>query len=565
MKFMKTRYLFIGSGIAAVTIIERLLEGDPDCEIVILEAGRTYPSRDRRSWWNYVISGKAAYSEGEDDPASLKTDFDVGGNVDWDCNNNRVLATGGSTLHWGGWSLRLKPEDFHLHSNTGRGADWPFGYETLHGYYYEAERRLSVCGDASESWNHSRLELRNSDGTVRRAGQPYPAPPFAWTEADGEMIEAFRRLGIEPGRMPIARFRKCMATGTCKYCPIGARYTAQDALEELRPRDLAGHSRSDARGSANHPHPNLYLGTRCPVVRIRMNKRNAVGVDYLDADTMVAKSLECTTVVVCAGAYESPKLLLQSASDFWPEGVGNRHAQVGHYLVSHSILRSLGESPSNRECWIQEFDFPTLMSRTYDTPEYQRFGKLFIFKNRKLPNTRFPDEMTAGLSKSQIENRLRGHREMELQAFLEEAGKYENYVAIGSGKSSKLLPRTKVVFRRSDAELANSQSRLELIERVVREMNYKIRESEVDHPGGHHATGTCRMSCTPEAGVVDSDLLVHGTENLYVCSNAVMPTGSAVNPTLTLTALSMRLGDRLSGRTPTFGDIMKPQFTEVPD
>jgi choline dehydrogenase-like flavoprotein len=56
------------------------------------------------------------------------------------------------------------------------------------------------------------------------------------------------------------------------------------------------------------------------------------------------------------------------------------------------------------------------------------------------------------------------------------------------------------------------------------------------------------MGATPEEGVTDANLRVHGTDNLYVCSNAVFPTGSAVNPTLTLTAVSLRLADHLLGR-----------------
>jgi hypothetical protein len=81
-----------------------------------------------------------------------------------------------------------------------------------------------------------------------------------------------------------------------------------------------------------------------------------------------------------------------------------------------------GEKNDNAECWLQEYDFPTLMSRTYDTPEYQRFGKLFIFKNRKLPNLDLASEMSRGASREAIENKLRGSRTMELQAFIEGKG-----------------------------------------------------------------------------------------------------------------------------------------------
>jgi choline dehydrogenase-like flavoprotein len=64
---------------------------------------------------------------------------------------------------------------------------------------------------------------------------------------------------------------------------------------------------------------------------------------------------------------------------------------------------------------------------------------------------------------------------------------------------------------------------------------------------GDHAASTCRMAKTSETGVVDKDLAVFDVDNLHVCSNAVFPSGAAVNPTLTLTALSLRLGKRLSG------------------
>lgn len=516
MKTLHAEYVLIGSGVAAVTLAERLLQADPLTPIVILEAGNIFPAKDRRAWWDYVTSGKAVYSPGQD----LKEEYSVKSNVDWDCEDNRLIAYGGSTLHWGGWSLRLKPEDFHLKENTGQGADWPFGYATLHDYYYEAEHRLAVCGNHEESWNHKRLN------------QPYPLPPFEWTEADGEMIGAFRKLGIEPGRMPLARFRKCMATGTCKYCPVGARYTAQNALDELR----CG------------PYPFLTVRELCPVTRILMkSKDTAEGVEYLDRGGDLQPVL-AEHVIVCAGAYESPKLLLQSHNTDWPHGIGNQHRLVGRFLVSHSILRVRGVRMKNPECWIQEYDFPTLMSRTYDTPEFQRHGKLFLFKNRKFPHLNFAESMIKGRNKTEIEKALQASRIMELQAFLEEKGRYENHVTLGSGQTRWKLPTTHVEFNRTEAEMASADSRLEILKRVIHEMGYKVTESQVDRPGGHHATGTCRMAISPESGVTDPNLLVHGTTNLFVCSNAVFPTGSAVNPTLTLTALSLRLGDHLLTR-----------------
>lgn len=542
MSTAQTEYILIGSGVAAVTIAERLLAANAATAITILEAGKRYPAQDRRAWWDYVMTGKAVYNPAVDTP----NEYYVDSNVKWDCYDNRLIAYGGSTLHWGGWSLRFKPEDFHLRSNTGMGADWPFTYDRLHNYYYEAEKRLAVCGNDNESWNHIRHALRDErTNEVLRPAQPYSMPPFAWTAADGEMIEGFRTLSIEPGRMPIARYRKCMATGTCKYCPLGGRYTAQDALDELlRHQDLRGQPR----------YPNLKVHQRAAVTRLLMHgKRQATGVEYVQYtdDKQATYTLVAPTVIVCAGAYESPKLLLQSANTQWPKGIGNDYGNVGRYLTSHSILHVQGDKGENAECWLQEYDFPTLMSRTYDTPEFQRFGKLFMFKNRKFPNLDLASAMSQGQSREEIENTLRTKRTMDLQAFIEEKGKVENYVTLGEEKTRWGLPRTKIVFNRTPDEIANCESRVELLQRVIRAMGYRVTIAQVDRPGGHHATGTCRMTLDPKEGVTGPDLRVHGTDNLYVCSNAVFPTGAAVNPTLTLVALAMRLSDLLLGRGDT--------------
>jgi choline dehydrogenase-like flavoprotein len=315
---------------------------------------------------------------------------------------------------------------------------------------------------------------------------------------------------------------------------VGARYTAQYELDDL---------------VADPRYKELKILPQSPATRILMrSRRQAAGVEYLDSNGKPQSAL-ADRVVICSGTYESPKLLLLSENIFWPKGVGNDSDLVGKYITSHSILGVKGKLDRNDECWFQEYDFPTLMSRTYDTPEYQQHGKLFIFKNRKEPSFDFADKMVDGLTKNQIEAELRKERRQELQAFLEEKGSEGNRLTIADGKNRWGLPNTRVHFDRTSADLADAHSRLALMERVIKTMGYEIEYSKVEDPGGHHASGTCRMAEHPEHGVTDADLRVHGTDNLYICSNAVLPSGSAVNPTLTLTALAMRLGDHLVGAT----------------
>lgn len=509
------QYVLIGSGVAAVTLAKRLLEADRATSILMLEAGPRVARGDRRSWWDYVLTGRKPYDFCYDVAKENKTE----GNIDWGYVESRIMAYGGSTGHWGAWSMRYKPEDFRLFTNTGEGADWPISYDDLKGYYHQAEDYLSVCGDTSESWN------------AVRADQPYPRPDFGWTEADGVMLEAFRKCGIEPGKMPIARYRKCMTTGTCKYCPIGSRFTAQDVLDEL---------------VADPRHVNFKVRCLARVSELKADsKARIAAADYVDTPSGETRTVTGDTFVVAAGTYESPKLLTRSKSRFWPDGIGNDHDLVGRFIVSHSFLRVRGMLPANPRRWVQEYDFPTLMSRTYDAPEYQLDGKIFLFKNRVMPNVDIARLMIQGKTRDQIRDVLSGPMQFELQAFYEEKGQYDNRLVERSGTNRFGLPLMTISYQREKHFDERTKRQLALMKPVVDEMGCSDVQTFVDDPGGHHASGTCRMGETPADGVTDRDMKVFGTDNLYVCSNAAFPTCAAVNPTLTLTALTMRLADHL--------------------
>jgi choline dehydrogenase-like flavoprotein len=508
-------YVFIGSGVAGATVAKRLLEHERSTSILMLDAGPEVRAKDRRYWWDYIIFDRKPYDYTYDIPGENTTR----GDIQWGYDGARVMAYGGSTLHWGAWCLRYKPEDFRLRANTGEGADWPISYEDLDGYYYEAEQYLSVCGDCGESWNH------------HRADQPYPRPFFEWTAADGVMIEAMQKVGIEPGKMPIARYRKCMTTGTCKYCPFGSRFTAQYVLDDLR---------------ADPRHVNFEQRCQSPVMRIVPSTKRRIGaIEYLDLRSGDVRRVHADTFIVCSGTLESAKLLMRSVDSNWERGIGNDHDLVGRHIVSHSFLRVMGSTPSNPEHWIQEYDFPTLMSRTYDTEEYQKDGKIFLFKNRVLPNIDIAQLMIDGNSRQQVRDVLAGPMQMELQAFYEEHGLYHNRLVPKAGTNRLGLPLSEIQYLRSPGFAERATNRLGLMRKVIEAMDFDVQYAKWDDPGGHHATSTCRMGETPADGVTDRDMKVFGTDNLYVCSNAAFPTCTAVNPTLTLTAMSMRLGDHL--------------------
>ncbi|MEN7344006.1 MAG: GMC family oxidoreductase [Pseudomonadota bacterium] len=509
-------YVIIGSGVAGSTLAKELLEADNKTSILMLEAGPVVAMKDRRFWWDYVVSWKKPYTQCYD----REGDNPSTGKTYWDSVGSRMMIQGGSTVHWGGWSMRFKPEDFAFYSKTGYGGDWPYGYDDLEKFYCRADRYLHVCG--------------HDDGDPWRS-EPYPMPAYPFLEADGEMIEAFEKLDIKPGHMPLARERRCMATGTCKYCPIGARFSGALVIDQLL---------ADTRFS------NFTLMSETPVLRLLNNgkKKEVNGVEYLDPQTGVPTSVFGERIVVCAGAYEVPKILKLSKSQHWKHGVGNDTDLVGRYPVSHLFLTATGTKPKNKERWIAEYDFPTLMSRTYDAPKYQENGKIFMMRTASTPDTDIARLMAQGKSRSEIDAVLTGPRQMQLSAFMEEFGQHKNYFDVGEGTTRFGLPRTEIHFDKLGDFDKRAKKNLDRMERVIRTMGYENVTTAIGTQAGHHTCSTARMGNDEKLGVVDEHLKVFGTNSVYVLSNAVLPNCAAVNPTLTLVALAFKLSDHLLGR-----------------
>jgi len=115
----KHDYVIVGSGVAGVTIAKRLLENNPDCDILMLEAGPEIPAKNRRSWWDYITLDRTPYDFTYDQAWEAKST----GNINWLSQGARVKAYGGSTMHWGAWCLRFKTEDFALSTNTRQTED----------------------------------------------------------------------------------------------------------------------------------------------------------------------------------------------------------------------------------------------------------------------------------------------------------------------------------------------------------------------------------------------------------------------------------------------------------
>jgi choline dehydrogenase-like flavoprotein len=522
--------VIIGSGVAAAALAQRLLHADAGTSILMLETGQRMRMRDFAVYQDYLLTRREPYAPYWDLPFPSREQLGENvksGQTDVSLEKARVILFGGSTAHWGGWAFRLKPEDFHL-GQTGQGVNWPFDYEHLEEYYGQAEEYIGVSGDSEDGV------------TPRTKGYPYKA--FPYTLEDSLHIGAFEKLGIHYSHLPIARrgvgptitsHAPCQTTGTCKYCPFGARYVAANALDDLANLE-------------SHPKFEIKLGVT--VERIEMASPTRAGrVICTNRSTGQEERFEAATIVIAAGGIESPKLLLRSSSPKWPSGLGNHSGMVGKNLVVHPYFFFEAKLKANPLALQPEMGFPTLVSRHFDSEVEQSKGKFILVNPDSSPliGPGLTRMMQAGLSAEAINQAVTGPVTVQTQGMLEVFSNPDNYVGNANGFNRFGLHQTEVHFNQADDFPARQAYIHAQVQRIHEAMGATDTRFVTMSWRADHAGCTARMSKDPADGVVDADLRIHGVENVYVCSNAAFSSLGTVNPTLTLTALALRLGDHL--------------------
>jgi choline dehydrogenase-like flavoprotein len=508
--------IIIGSGVAAASLSRRMLSNNSSSKVLILEAGREFPIANYRTWLDFLMTKISPTTAFEDAKADAEINHDGG----FGLVGARMLARGGSTNHWGGWCPRMKPEDFHLGEVRRGSVNWPITYNDLAHYYTQAEVLLNVCGDSKSA-------------SVPRFGDSFPHPPVPFTAFDHLLIPTLENLGYGYEALPIARDpNRCRTTGTCRYCPLDARYNAASDLNSL-----AGNFKT-----------RLEIRTNSPVRSIKMRSSTAAsGVVVAEPPDGKLTVVEGDRVVIAAGTIESAKLLLASASAAWPNGIGNGAGHVGRHLVTHPLLRGVGRIPLNAKRLEQEIDFPTMACRHFDSEIYQAQGKMFFVRDGKFLLIPIADKLIAGETVAQVNADIISGTRIELRAFIEPFADDANRVSLASGITAVGLPRTKIQYREPPETVKARVTHQGHLQDLLYAAGLKETSPlDAGGPRADHAASTCRMSAHPSDGVVDKNLQVHNTDNLYVCSNAVFPNIGAVNPTLTLVALALRLGDHIS-------------------
>jgi len=260
-----------------------------------------------------------------------------------------------------------------------------------------------------------------------------------------------------------------------------------------------------------------------PATRLITNQKGVItGVEVQGAGHAV-EVVHARYVVVAAGVMETVRLLLTSTSHVFPDGIGNDRKLVGRYVHAHPrprihITRSAAQAKVAG------------VFRTYRyCDEFRRLGLASVCVDFNFIETEPAIDIT-------IETEPAARNRIRLNPNIKDA--WDRPIAVLEYESTALDQRTR--------EHATALQR-----KLVAAMQSPGTGTREAAEKCFHPAGGCRMGCNESEGVVTGDGRVFGTENLYVAGASVFPTSGALNPTLTIAALAMRLGDHITARLKT--------------
>jgi len=451
----------------------------------------------------------------------------------------RARAVGGRTLVWGRVSLRLSDFDFKAKSHDGYGEDWPISYADIAPYYDRVERMIGVSG--------TREGLPQlPDGVFQK-----PVPLLCGERILKKGVEKTgRRLiptrcGVTMERLPHNKYRApCHWCGTCgRGCDVGAMFNSHVAL--LAPALETG---------------KLTIRPDSVVreVLVDNNTGKARGVSFVDRKTKKDYEVYGKVVVLGASTLESTRIMLNSKSRLYPNGIANSSGVLGHYLHDHiwgvsftgfapqlkgrEIVNEDGRPQGTYIPRFRNLDNASRQQKYIRGFGYQCGSGSGIFPGHARNTLGFGSEFKR-------EVRALHPAFVRMSGFGEVLPRFENYVEIDPNlKDAWGIPclRINIVYGDNEAEMVKDiiACAQEMFEAAKIEM---VSMHTEPYPPGHsiHEVGTARMGDDPKSSVLNKWCQAHDIKNLFVMDGSCFVSDGCQNPTLTILALAMRSSEYL--------------------
>jgi choline dehydrogenase-like flavoprotein len=441
-------------------------------------------------------------------------------------------AVGGSTIHWSAHFPRFRPSDFRVRTLDGVADDWPLDYATLAPYFELNDRMMGVAG------------LVGDPGYPPKP--PRQTPPIPLDTLGTTIARGFDRLGWHwwPSDSAILTRdydgrRACINCGPCDLgCPTGAKAST----------DVTYWPKALALGAR--------LETRARVREITLGPDGvADGVLYYDRDGHL-RERKARAVVLAANGIGTPRLLLNSRSSRFPEGLGNRHGLVGRHLMFHPYAMVRGEFPEPLGGHRGPIGCAIVGQEFYETDRARGFVRGYSFQvarglspiasangglnsdrvpwgrgHRRAYDARFDRTITVAIIGEDLPE---AHNRVDLDPKLTDGhGIPAPRVSYTLGENSRRMLAHGVDRAREVLEAAGARA---------------VAVNPLLRAGGWHLMGTARMGTDPERSVIDAEGRCHDVPNVYVVDGSVMPTCGGVNPTSTIQAVALYIADGMIRR-----------------
>jgi choline dehydrogenase-like flavoprotein len=530
--------IIIGTGAGGGTLLHRLAPSGK--RILVLERG-DYVPREKANWDSRAVNVEAKYHTKEvwhdkdGKPLHPHTNYYVGGN----------------TKFYGAALFRLRERDFgEIRHHGGLSPAWPITYRDLEPYYTKAEHLYEVHGN------------RGEDPTEPCASGNYLFPAVSHEPRIQQLSDDLARQGLTPFHVPLgirldekdSRTSKCIRCNTCDGFPCLV------------------HAKSDAQTICVDPalrYPNVTMLTNSYVTRLGTSAsgrevtsvhvrrvagpkgpatQGAVGPVLSDGPDDVYSA---DIVVVSCGAINSAALLLRSANDRHPRGLGNCSDVVGRHYMGHinSVLMALSKCPNptvfQKTLGVNDFYFG---SKDFEYP----MGHIsFVGKLDAIALSAGAPPLTPGITLD-----LMARHSLDFWLTSEDLPDPDNRVTLD---------------REGNIELRYTPNNEAGHKRLIKTLEHALQQQSACADHGHachqglfarslfvgqriplagvaHQNGTIRFGHDPKTSAIDPMCKAHDIDNLYVVDGSFFPSSGAVNPALTIMANALRVGDHLLER-----------------
>src|SRR5882762_3865444 len=540
--------IVVGSGISGGWAAKELCE--KGLKVIMLERGQNIEhikdyTQTNKAPWEFPHRGRAPLKLVDEYPV-LKRDYPLNEiNTDWwasdkDCPYTEVKRfdwfrgyhMGGRSLMWGRQSYRLSDFDFEANAKEGIAIDWPVRYKEIAPWYDYVERFAGISG--------------NRDGLAQLPDGHYlPAMEMTCVEKDvaARIKDHYKgKRGVIMGRTanvtgPLAGRTQCQYRNKCMTgCPFGGYFSTQSST--LPAAVKTG---------------NLTVRPWSIVTRILYDKdtKKATGVEVLDAETNKTVEYKAKIVFLNASTMNSAWILMNSATDVWPDGLGSSSGELGHNLMDHH----LGVGAGGR---VEGYEDKYVYGNRANGIYIPRYRNLFGDKRDYLRGFGYQGGASRqGWSRNVAEYSIG----TEFKEALSEPGEW----TMGMGGFGEMLPYhdNKVTLDKTkkdkwglnvlsvDCELKENERKMRKdmvndgIEMLEAAGVKDVHDGDGDGtPGrGIHEMGTARMGHDPKTSVLNKWNQVWDAPNVFVTDGAFMASAGCQNPSLGYMAFTARAAD----------------------